>query len=105
MATVKLAIPLASTESLPLVHVTDVAAMIEHLVEAENHSFTCYNTPSETWKLGDLAAYAGTLNPNLQFEFGQSTVRGIPRRIDGRRFEREFKRTCTSIKERLQQAV
>lgn len=97
--------PYSSDQALPLVHVEDVADMIARLVDARQISFALYNTPSETWALDDLAAYIASLDSNLQISFGQSTVSGIPKVIDGQRFVTEFKYTPVSMRERLRRAA
>lgn len=101
----EVAIPYRSDEVLPLVHVEDVADMIECLVEAEQSSFSVYNTPSESWQLRDLAMYVESLDDNLQVTFGQSAATGLPKVIDGRRFMAEFEYTPLPLKERFQRAA
>jgi UDP-glucose 4-epimerase len=101
----EVAIPYGNDEALPLVYVEDVADMFERLVDAEQASFTVYNTPSETWTLNELARYVESLDKNIRFAFGQSSVSGIPRVINGQRFVTEFSYTPMSLKERLRRAV
>jgi UDP-glucose 4-epimerase len=102
---VELTIPYGPSEALPLIHVSDVADMLALLVTAQRTSSSVYNTPSETWVLDELAAYINSLNENVRFSFGQSCVEGIPRTIDGRRFEKEFRYRPVLLGERLRQAA
>lgn len=102
---VEVAIPYGDDEALPLVYVEDVADMVKRLVETEQTSFAIYNAPSETWKLSELAAYIESLDNNLRITFGQSTVHGIPRVINGQRFVTEFRYLPTLLKERLRRAA
>ena len=98
---VEVALPYASSEALPFVHVEDIADMVELLVDSEKSLFTVYNTPSETWVLNDLAKYIESLDNNLRITFGQSVVNGIPKMVNGRRFQEEFNYTPVSLKRRL----
>ena len=82
----EIAIPHGADARLPFVCVQDVAAMIERLLDAEDHSFAVYNTPSETWTLNELAACVTALNKGIRFTFGTSPVSGIPETVDGGRF-------------------
>jgi UDP-glucose 4-epimerase len=101
----EVAIPYRNDEALPLVYVEDVADMLERLVDKEQTSFTVYNTPSETWPLDELARYVESLDENIRVTFGQSSVSGIPRAINGQRFVSEFRYTTMSLKERLRRAA
>jgi UDP-glucose 4-epimerase len=98
-------IPYRNDETLPLIYVEDVADMLEHLLDKEQTSFTVYNTPSETWPLDELARYVESLDENIRVIFGQSSVSGIPRVINGQRFVAEFRYTTMSLKERLRRAA
>ena len=83
-------IPYRSGETIPLVHVEDVAEMIRLLVEAKQSTYTIYNTPSESWRLDELAEYIKKLNKYIQFTYGNSLVDDIPPKINGQRFIEEF---------------
>ena len=93
--------PYKPEETLPLVHVEDVAEMIECLVEAESILCPLYNTPSEAWKLHELASYIESLDHNIRITFGQSEIRGIPNIINGHKFMTEFGYALPSIRERF----
>jgi len=97
-------IPYRGDEALPLVHVEDVADMVERLVDAEGRSFAVYNTPCETWKLSELALTVESLGGKLRIRFGESVVSGIPRVVDGGRFAAEFGYSAVSLRERLRRA-
>lgn len=101
----KVSIPYRKDEMLPLVYVEDVADMFGRLVDAEQVSFSVYNTPSEVWRLGELKRYLESLDKNIQITFGQSSISGIPRIINGQRFMTEFKYAPTSLKKRLRFAT
>jgi nucleoside-diphosphate-sugar epimerase len=87
---VRIDLPFAPADVLPLVQVTDVAAAIAQLVSAGRPAYTIYNTPAERWTAGELAAYLHELNPNVEVAYNQVLARGDPEVIDGRRFASEF---------------
>lgn len=91
----------AGHEIIPLIHVADVAEIIRRLVEAEQTQHSIYNTPSETWKCADLAAYVHSLNQNVELALGTAIARGDPEAINGRRFVDEFGFTPMPMKDRL----
>jgi len=101
----EVAIPYRGDEALPLVHVEDVADMVECLVGAKETSFSVYNALSETWKLSRLAEFIRSLDDNLRITFGEATAGGSPRAIDSRRFAGEFGYAPVSLKERLRRAA
>jgi nucleoside-diphosphate-sugar epimerase len=94
-------IPYRPSEIVPLVHVEDVAGVIGRLVEADKVDHSIYNTPSESWRIGELAEYVGRLNEHIRFTFGESLVHDIPQVIDDRRFTGEFGYKAVPIKQRL----
>lgn len=101
----EVSIPYKKDEALPLVYVKDVADIFERLVDAEQVTFSVYNTPSETWTLNELARYIESLDKNIRITFGQSGVSGIPRAINSQRFATEFGCVSMSLKERLRRAA
>jgi UDP-glucose 4-epimerase len=101
----EVSIPYRDTERLPLVHVDEVAGMVRRLVEAERVSACVYNTPAESWVLADLARLVESLDGDVRIRFGEAEVRGIPRAVDGHRFEVEFGYTPLSLRERFQRAA
>lgn len=97
--------PYPSDEALPLVHVEDVAEMVMRLVDAPRISHSAYDTPSETWTLGELATHVKLLNENIRPVFGQSRLSGLPEIVSGQRFINEFKYAPVPIKKRFEFAV
>ena len=94
-------IPYLPNEIIQLVHVEDVAEMIRQLVKANQIEHTIYNTPSESWRFGELAEHISGLNKHIQFTFGKSIVDDIPQVINGQRFIEEFGYNATPLKQRL----
>ena len=94
-------LPYAGDEIIPLIHVADVAEIIRRLVEADQTQHSIYNTPCETWKCADLAAYIHSFNENVELALGTAIVRGDPEAINGRRFADEFGFTPVPMKDRL----
>lgn len=101
----EVSIPYRGEETLPLVHVDEVAGMIGRLVEAERVAFPVYNTPAESWRVIDLARLVGSLDGTLRIRFGEAEVRGIPRAIDGQRLVTEFEYIPLSLEERFRRAA
>jgi UDP-glucose 4-epimerase len=98
---VSIKLPYGEDDILPLVHVADVAAILCRLAQASSTQHVLYNTPAETWRCADLAAYLHALNPNVTLNLTPAIVRGDPERIDGRRFEAEFAYTLPGLKDHL----
>lgn len=98
-------LPFASTEFLPLVHVSDVADMIKQLVEVKQTLHVIYNTPSDNWQGEELADYIRSLNRNIEFSFIPSAVRGDPEAINGMRFVDEFGYAPRLLREQLRRNI
>jgi nucleoside-diphosphate-sugar epimerase len=98
-------IPYLPTEIAPLVHVEDIAEMIRQLVKADQIEHTIYNTPSESWRFGELASYISGLNKHIQFTFGKSMVDDIPQVIDDQRFIEEFGYNAIPLRQRMNALV
>ena len=98
-------IPYRSDKALPLVYVEAVVDMFESLIDAEKNSFTVYNTPCETWTLKELGRTIESLDENIQINFGQSSVSGIPGAINAQRFVTEFNYEPMSLNERFSRAA
>jgi nucleoside-diphosphate-sugar epimerase len=98
-------LPYDRQETLPLIHVTDVADSIQCLIRAGQIRCPVYNTSAENWRGGDLADYLKSLNRYVELTFSPSGVRGDPEAITGRRFVEEFGFRPLSLAERLRQAV
>jgi nucleoside-diphosphate-sugar epimerase len=101
----QLQIPFAPHEILPLIHVTEVAEIMERILLANQVKQIFYNTPSENWNCNDLAEILQELNPNLDISFGPASPRGDPEAISGNRFQEEFNFNPVSLQERLRQAA
>lgn len=93
--------PLLPSETVPLVHVDDVAEMVRLLVEATQIPHTLYNTPSESWQLGELAEFLQEVNGHLQFTFGQGVVDDIPQVVDAHQFLKSYGNPSTPLKQNL----
>jgi len=98
-------IPCPPDETIPLVHVEDIAEMIRQLVKADKIEHTIYNTPSESWRFGKLAKYISGLNKHIQFTFGKSMVDDIPQVIDDQRFIEEFGNNAIPLRQRMSALV
>jgi nucleoside-diphosphate-sugar epimerase len=98
-------LPYKADQALPLVHVEDVAEMIARLTESDHLEEPVYNTPSETWRLDDLAECVASLDTGLRLTFGRQAVKGIPAVIDGLRFSTEFGYRTPSVRDRLRDAA
>ena len=96
-------IPYTKTETIPLVYVEDVAKMVKNLVDTEHTIFSIYNTPAESWTLNNLAEYIASIDKNLKIKFGNSSVTGIPKKINAERFVKEFNYAAVSLREHLRQ--
>jgi nucleoside-diphosphate-sugar epimerase len=102
---VSIKLPYGGNDILPLIHVADVADMLCRLAQASRTEYALYNTPAETWRCADLAAYIHSLNPNVELSLTPAMVRGDPEAIDGRRFEVEFDYTLPTLRDRLRRAA
>lgn len=98
-------LPFAPQARLPLVHVADLAEMIKRLIDAEQTSYSIYNTPSENWLGSDLAETIHALNQNVALAFSQPGPRCDPEAIDGSRFAEEFDFHPIPLRERLQRII
>jgi UDP-glucose 4-epimerase len=98
---VSIKLPYGENDILPLIHVADVADMLCRLAQVSRTEYALYNTPAETWRCADLAAYLHSLNANVELSLTPATVRGDPEAIDGRRFETEFGYTLPTLRDRL----
>ncbi len=97
--------PFARPEGLPLIHVDDIAACIQRLIDTRQTAQTIYNTPTDNLECGELAETIHTLNPQIDFTFSPSQDRGDPEAIDGRKFSEEFGFHPVSIEGRLRKEV
>jgi nucleoside-diphosphate-sugar epimerase len=98
-------LPFAPTERLPLIHVADVAEVIQQLILVEHPIYSIYNTPAENWRASDLAEYIPTLNKNVEVAYSPARSRGDPEAINGQRFTNEFDYRPVPLRQRLQQLV
>lgn len=83
-------IPYSPDETLPLVHVEDVAGMLASLAGAERCSYRTYNSFGECVHPSELKREIESLNPNVRVTLGTASVNGCARAIDSSRFLREF---------------
>lgn len=91
-------IPFAPDVRLSLVHVEDVARMLELLASAHVLEHLSYNTPAETWEVSALKATVEELT-GIQVQPG--VERGGPL-CDGSQFIREFDFQFRGLRERLE---
>lgn len=98
-------LPFARTERLPLIHVADVAEVIQRLVHVEHPIYSIYNTPAENWTAGDLAEYIHTLNTNIEVIYSPARSRGDPEAINGQRFTDEFDYQPVPLRQHLRELV
>jgi nucleoside-diphosphate-sugar epimerase len=98
-------LPFAPTSRLPLIHVADVAEVIQRLVHAEHPIYSMYNTPAENWKASDLAEYIHVLNKNVEVTHSPARSRGDPEAINSQRFTDEFDYRPVPLRHHLRQLV
>jgi nucleoside-diphosphate-sugar epimerase len=96
-------LPFAPIERLPLIHVVDVAEVIQRLIHAEHLIYSIYNTPAENWRAGDLAEYIHALNQNIEVTYSPVRSRGDPEAINGQRFNDEFNYQPIPLPQHFQQ--
>ena len=83
-------IPHRPDETLPLVHVEDIAGMLATLASAQCCSHRIYNSFGDCVKPAELKEQIESLNPNVRLTLGNAAVTGCARAIDSSRFAREF---------------
>jgi nucleoside-diphosphate-sugar epimerase len=83
-------VPYPPDETLPLVHVDEIADMLATLTSAQRCSHRIYNSFGDCVKPGELKKQIESLNPNVRVTLGDSSVTGCARAIDSSRFAREF---------------
>ncbi len=98
-------LPFTHTERLPLIHVADVAEVIQRLIRIERPIYSVYNTPAENWTASDLAEYIHTLNRNIEVKYSPARARGDPEAINGQRFADEFDFRPVPIRQHLRQLI
>jgi nucleoside-diphosphate-sugar epimerase len=98
-------LPFTRAERLPLLHVEDVAQIIQCLIHVERPIYSIYNTPAENWRAGDLAEQIQALNKNIEVTFSPGRPRGDPEEIDARRFTEEFNYQPVPLRRHLGQLV
>jgi nucleoside-diphosphate-sugar epimerase len=94
-------VPFARHEALPLVHIDDAVSVAVRLVETEETAFSVYNSPSQTWTFAEMAEHVTSVNPQIEFVFGQAKVEGHPYRTDASRFSQEFGLCTIPLEDRL----
>jgi nucleoside-diphosphate-sugar epimerase len=98
-------LPFARPERLPLIHVADVAEIIQRLIRVEHPVYSIYNTPTEDWTAGDLGAYIHSLNENIEMTYNPTPSRGDPEAVNGQRFTDEFDYQPVPLQEHFRQLV
>lgn len=98
-------LPFAPTERLPLIHVADVAEVIQLLVHVKHPIYSIYNTPAENWRASDLAEYIHALNRNIEVAYSPARSRGDPEAINSQRFTDEFDYQPVPLQQHLRQLV
>ena len=83
-------VPYPPDETLPLVHVDEIADMLATLTSAQRCSHRIYNSFGDCVKPGELKKQIESLNPNVRLTLGNAVVTGCARAIDSNRFAREF---------------
>ena len=100
-----ISLPYAGNERILLLHVEDVARMVEALVAAERVSYGVYNAPCDSVVVSELKRQLECLNPRIRVHLGNDEARGNPRWVDASRFEREFSFHMVPIFEQLKRAL
>jgi len=83
-------IPYSPDETLPLVHVEDIAGMLATVAAAERCSHNIYNSFGDCVHPSELKKEIESLNPNARVMLGDASVTGCARAIDSSRFAKEF---------------
>lgn len=104
-APMELCLPFVGTERILLVHVEDVARMLSLLLRAPRLSHTTYNAPCESVVVSELKRVVESLNSNVRVTLGKEEAVGNPRRLDARRFEKEFGFQTVPMFEQLRRAA
>lgn len=102
-ATIEL--PYDPEERFPLVHVEDVAAMIDRVVAAAPATHAIYNLPAESWRGSELRDLVRGLNERIELVCGRTAVAGFPQAVSGKRFAGEFAFTAVPLRQRLAEAA
>jgi len=97
-------VPFAEDETLSIVHVEDLAKAFSILLNAPTIAHSTYNAPCEIWRLSDLKREVESLNERVQVSFGDSAIRGFPRRLNCDRFKAEFN-YVPNLSKRLREAA
>jgi nucleoside-diphosphate-sugar epimerase len=83
-------IPYSPDETLPVVHVEEIASMLATLTAAERCSHHIYNSFGDCVHPSELKKEIESLNPNVRVTLGTAPATGGARAIDSSRFAREF---------------
>ena len=97
-------IPYSPDETLPLVHVEEIASMLAILTSAERCSHHIYNSFGDCVHPSELKKEIESLNPNIRVTLGTAAVTGA-RAIDSSRFAREFGVLRSGFWQRLRREV
>lgn len=97
-------IPYSPDETLPLVHVEEIASMLATLTAAESCSHHIYNSVGDCVHPSELKKEIESLNHNIRVTLGTAAVTGA-RAIDSSRFAREFGVLRSGFWQRLRREV
>ena len=101
----ELFLPFVGAERILLLHVEDVAKMLLVLLRAQKLSHLIYNAPCDSLTVSELKREIESVNSKIRVKVGHLEAIGNPRRLDSRRFEREFGFRSIPIFERLKRAA
>ena len=100
-----ISLPYAGNERILLLHVEDVARMVDALVAAERLSYGVYNALCDWVVVSELKRQVEFLNPRIRLHLGNDEAMGNPRWVDASRFERKFSFQMVPIFEQLKRAL
>jgi UDP-glucose 4-epimerase len=98
-------LPYRACETILVLHVEDVAAMLLTLLRASRTEHTIYNAPCRSILVGDLKRVVEDLNSNITVTPGDEVPAGNPQALDFSRFQNEFNFEIVPIFDRLRRAA
>ena len=101
----EIVLPFVAHERVLLLHVADVARMLNLLLQAPRLSHMIYNAPCESVIVSELKSAVESLNPKIHVKLGNEEAVGNPRRLDASRFEQEFDFQTVPIFDQLKRAA
>lgn len=94
-------IDFAEDEVIPLIHYQDLADAMAMLILAEKPQYSIYNLPSDSWRVGDLAAELEEIGNGLIVECGDRRLDGIPPFVSWDRLRSELQVEPVPLRRRL----